>query len=261
MTRTRIKPTRFSLAKKRADQLIVEQGLAESRQKAQALIMAGQVFTPDKLVQKPGDNLPEETVLRVKGELHPYASRGGLKLEKALQHFNLDPRDKIALDVGASTGGFTSCLLLKGASKVYAIDVGHNQLAWAMRQDPRVVCREGVNARHLQKSDFPEPLSFVVCDVSFISLKLIMPAIARVAEPGSPVCLLIKPQFEVGPKDVGKGGVVRDAALHQRVCDEIVTFAKGLSWEILGVTESPITGPAGNHEFLLGASVPLDPVT
>jgi 23S rRNA (cytidine1920-2'-O)/16S rRNA (cytidine1409-2'-O)-methyltransferase len=243
------------LAKKRADQLVVEQGLAESRQKAQALIMAGQVFTSDKIIQKPGDNLPEETILRVKGELHPYASRGGLKLEHALKEFNLDPTGKVALDVGASTGGFTSCLLLKGASKVYAIDVGHNQLAWSMRQDPRVVCREGVNARHLEKGDFPEPLSFVVCDVSFISLKLIIPAIHRVVEPGSPACLLIKPQFEVGPKEVGKGGVVRDEALHKRVCQEISAFVETLSWKILGITESPITGPAGNHEFLLGAIV------
>jgi 23S rRNA (cytidine1920-2'-O)/16S rRNA (cytidine1409-2'-O)-methyltransferase len=244
------------MPKKRADQLVVEQGLAESRQKAQALILAGQVFSTDKIIQKPGDQLPEDIVLRVKGELHPYASRGGLKLEHALKHFGFAPKDKIALDVGASTGGFTSCLLLNGATKVYAIDVGHNQLAWSMRQDPRVVCREGVNARYLEKADFPEPLQFVVCDVSFISLKLIIPAIVRVMEPNSPACLLIKPQFEVGPKEVGKGGVVRDTNLHQRVCDEIVSFAKEQGFDVKGVTESPITGPAGNHEFILGALSP-----
>lgn len=244
------------MEKKRADQLLVEQGLAESREKAQALIMAGQVSTPDRPIRKAGEKLPADTPLQVKGSLSPYASRGGLKLEHALDHFSLSPAGKIALDVGASTGGFTSCLLLRGAKKVYAVDVGHNQLAWKLRQDERVVVMEGQNARYLTPDLFPDPIEFITCDVSFISLKLVLPAMVQVAAPGAPMVLLIKPQFEVGPKEVGKGGVVRDEALHERVCQEISRAAEELGCTILGITPSPILGPAGNREFLLGALAP-----
>jgi 23S rRNA (cytidine1920-2'-O)/16S rRNA (cytidine1409-2'-O)-methyltransferase len=239
--------------KRRADQLVFEQGLAESRQKAQALIMAGKILCNDTPVTKAGELLPVDANLRSKGELHPYASRGGLKLAHALDHFALSPQGLVALDVGASTGGFTSCLLLRGAQKVYAIDVGHSQLAWSMRQDPRVINREGVNARNLDPADFPEPIDFVTCDVSFISLRLMIPAIARVAQPGARVVLLVKPQFEVGPQEVGKGGVVREPALRERACQEIQAAAQAAGWSILGVISSPILGPAGNQEFLLAA--------
>jgi 23S rRNA (cytidine1920-2'-O)/16S rRNA (cytidine1409-2'-O)-methyltransferase len=246
-------PTRHRPKKARADQLVVEQGLAESRQKAQALILAGHVLAGDTPVKKPGESLDAAVELRLKGNLHPYASRGGLKLEHALKHFALSPAGKIALDVGASTGGFTSCLLLSGAARVYAIDVGHNQLAWSLRQDPRVISMEGVNARYLEASQLPEPIGFLTCDVSFISLRLILPALARVATPGAEAVLLIKPQFEVGPREVGPGGVVRDAALHERVCQEISAAAEAEGFEKLGLTPSPILGPAGNREFLLAA--------
>ncbi|MFD2206294.1 TlyA family RNA methyltransferase [Kiloniella antarctica] len=242
------------MGKKRADQLLVDRGLVESKTKAQARIMAGQVYTDTKRVDKPGQPLAEDAPLTVKGEDHPWVSRGGLKLQKGLKTFNVDPTNLTCMDVGASTGGFTDVLLTNGASKVYAVDVGHGQLAWKIRKDERVVVLERTNARHLTREQIPDAIEMIVCDASFIGLETILPASMALAEPGALMIALIKPQFEVGKGRVGKGGVVREPELHQEVCDRIESWlTHETDWTVLGVTESPIKGPEGNIEFLIGA--------
>jgi 23S rRNA (cytidine1920-2'-O)/16S rRNA (cytidine1409-2'-O)-methyltransferase len=237
----------------RADLVLVERGLAESRARAQALILAGLVYEGTRRVDKPGDGVAMPEALSVRGRDHPWVSRGGLKLVKGLDHFGIDPVGLVGLDVGASTGGFTDVLLNRGAAKVYAVDVGHGQLAWSLRQDPRVVVLERTNARHLDHALIPDPAGIVVCDASFIGLEIVLPAALSLAAPGAWLVALIKPQFEVGPDRVGKGGVVRDPELHREVCDRIEAWlAARPGWRVLGVTVSPITGPEGNVEFLIG---------
>ena len=240
--------------RQRADLLLVERGLAESRTRAQALIMAGQVFSGEQRIAKPGDLLASDLPLELRGAPHPWVSRGGVKLAHALAHFALDPAGKVALDIGASTGGFTHVLLHHGAAKVFAVDVGHGQLDWSLRQDPRVVVLERTNARNLSAAEIPEAPGCVVCDASFIGLRTVLPAALGLAAPGAWAVALIKPQFEAGPARVGKGGVVRDAAVHEEVCETIRDWWAGLpGWAVLGITPSPITGPEGNREFLIAA--------
>jgi 23S rRNA (cytidine1920-2'-O)/16S rRNA (cytidine1409-2'-O)-methyltransferase len=242
------------MAKRRADQLLVEQGLAESRAKAQALILAGLVSAAGRRIDKPGTALAEETPLALAGRDHPWVSRGGLKLAFALDHFAIDPEGAVALDIGASTGGFTDVLLARGAARVHAVDVGRGQLAWKLRQDPRVVVHEGVNARHLSRAQIPEPVDLVVCDASFIGLATLLPAPLRLAAERARLVALVKPQFEAGPKEVGKGGVVRDPAVHRTVCERVAAWvAAQPGWQVVGIAESPVRGPAGNREFLLYA--------
>ena len=240
--------------RQRADLLLVERGLAESRTRAQALIMAGQVFSGEQRIAKPGDLLAPDLPLELRGAPHPWVSRGGVKLAHALAHFALDPVGKVALDIGASTGGFTHVLLHHGAAKVFAVDVGHGQLDWSLRQDPRVVVLERTNARNLSAAEVPEAPGCVVCDASFIGLRTVLPAALGLAAPGAWAVALIKPQFEAGPARVGKGGVVRDPAVHEEVCETIHDWWAGLpGWAVLGITPSPITGPEGNREFLIAA--------
>ena len=240
--------------KQRADLLLVALGLAENCARAQALILAGKVFSDTKRVEKAGDLLPDGAPLEVRGQDHPWVSRGGLKLAHALTHFGLNPEGRVCLDLGASTGGFTDVLLQHGAAQVYAVDVGHGQLAWKLRQDPRVVVLEKTNARYLDASAIPEPIGALVCDASFIGLRTILPASLALCAPGAFTVALIKPQFEAGPGQVGKGGVVRDAALHRSICAMIAEWWAALpGWQVLGITESPITGPEGNKEFLIAA--------
>ena len=242
------------VAKQRADQMLVAAGLTESRAKAQALIMAGLVYAGTARVTKAGELLPEDVQLSVKGQDHPWVSRGGIKLAHGLAHFGLDPLGRIGLDVGASTGGFTDVLLTSGAAKVYAVDVGHGQLAWKLRSDPRVMVLEKTNARHLTAAQIPEPIGALVCDASFIGLQTVLPAGLALCAPGAFAVALIKPQFEAGPGQVGKGGVVRDPAIHEEVCDRIKTWFSALpGWTVLGLTPSPIKGPEGNIEFLIAA--------
>jgi 23S rRNA (cytidine1920-2'-O)/16S rRNA (cytidine1409-2'-O)-methyltransferase len=239
--------------KRRADQLLVERGLVESRQRAQALILAGLVFSGERRIDKAGQALGEDTPLTLRGQDHPWVSRGGLKLDHGLAHFAIDPAGLTCLDIGASTGGFTDVLLARGAAKVYAVDVGQGQLAWKLRQDARVVVLEKTNARHLTAAEIPEPPDLVVCDAAFISLTLVLPAALALARPGARLVALIKPQFEVGRGQVGKGGVVRDPAQHQAVCDRIAAWLPARGWRVLGLTGSPISGPEGNLEFLIAA--------
>lgn len=240
--------------KQRVDQLLVERGLVESRSRAQAMIMAGLVYSDTRRIDKPGQTLPEDAALELKGQDHPWVSRGGLKLVKGLEAFDIDPTGLTALDVGASTGGFTDVLLTRGAEKIFAVDVGHGQLAWKLRQDPRVVVLERCNARHLTSEQISDPVDMVVCDASFIGLRTVLPAALSLTKPGACLLALIKPQFEVGKALVGKGGVVRDPELHQRVCDEIRAWVESLpDWSVIGLTESPIKGPEGNVEFLIAA--------
>jgi 23S rRNA (cytidine1920-2'-O)/16S rRNA (cytidine1409-2'-O)-methyltransferase len=241
------------MKKLRADQLLVTRGLAESRTRAQALIMAGAVFSGEKKIAKPGDTLAEDAPLEVRGKDHPWVSRGGIKLDHALSYFGLDVTGAIALDVGSSTGGFTDVLLTRGAAKVYAVDVGTNQLAWKLRQDDRVVVHEQTNARTLDRSIIPEPVDIIVCDASFIGLAKVLEAPLKLARPGAKLVALIKPQFEAGREEVGKGGVVRDPVVHDRVCAQARAWVESQGWAVLGITPSPITGPEGNVEFLLGA--------
>jgi 23S rRNA (cytidine1920-2'-O)/16S rRNA (cytidine1409-2'-O)-methyltransferase len=241
-------------AKQRLDQALVERGLAESRTRAQALIMAGLVFSGDRRLDKPGQTVAADAALEVRGQDHPWVSRGGVKLAHALDHFAIDPTGAVALDIGASTGGFTDVLLARGAAKVYAVDVGHGQLAWKLRTDPRVVVTERTNARYLSRAEIPEAVDLIVCDASFIGLETLLPAPLALAAPGAHLIALIKPQFEVGPGQVGKGGVVRDPALHGAVCARISAWlAAQPGWTVLGIAESPITGPEGNKEFLIAA--------
>jgi 23S rRNA (cytidine1920-2'-O)/16S rRNA (cytidine1409-2'-O)-methyltransferase len=240
--------------KQRADLLLVALGLAESRARAQALILAGKVFSDTKRVEKAGDLLADGAPLEVRGQDHPWVSRGGLKLAHALAHFGLNPEGRVCLDLGASTGGFTDVLLQHGAARVYAVDVGHGQLAWKLRQDPRVVVLEKTNARYLDETAIPEPIGALVCDASFIGLRTILPGPLALCAPGAFAVALIKPQFEAGPGQVGKGGVVRDSALHRSICAMIADWWAALpGWQVLGITESPITGPEGNKEFLIAA--------
>lgn len=240
--------------KMRLDQALVARGLAETRAKAQALVLAGRVYSGERRLEKAGQTVTEDVAIELRGQPHPYVSRGGVKLAAALDAFGIDVAGKVALDIGASTGGFTDVLLQRNAAKVYALDVGHGQLAWKLRQDPRVVVLERVNARHLDSTRIPEPVDWVVCDASFIGLEVVLPAALALTKPGAICVALIKPQFEVGPARVGKGGVVRDPALHQEVCERIVSwFGARPGWSVLGLCESPIQGPEGNREFLIAA--------
>jgi len=247
------------MPKQRADQMLVDRGLAESRTRAQALIMAGLVFAGDRKVDKPGQQLPEETQLDVKGRDHPWVSRGGIKLAHALDHFGWDVTGAVAIDVGSSTGGFTDVLLSKGAARVYAVDSGTNQLAWKLRQDPRVIVHEQTSARILTEVHVPEQVDIIVCDASFIGLAKVLEVPFRFARPGARLAALIKPQFEAGREEVGKGGVVRDAAVHERVCREVSEWVAAQGWTVHGITTSPITGPEGNVEFLIGATYETSP--
>jgi 23S rRNA (cytidine1920-2'-O)/16S rRNA (cytidine1409-2'-O)-methyltransferase len=243
--------------KRRLDALLVEKGLAESRTRAQSLILAGKVYSGERRLDKPGHALDAETPITVRGEDHPWVSRGGVKLAHALDRFGIDVTGRICLDVGASTGGFTDVLLRAGAAKVYAVDVGRGQLAWPLRNDARVVVLEGTNARRLTRADIPEAPSAVVCDASFIGLETVLPAALALAAPGAVLVALIKPQFEVGKGRVGKGGVVRDPALHAEVCARIRAWLQDtMGWRVEGIVESPIRGPKGNIEFLIVAHAP-----
>ncbi len=240
--------------KLRADQHLVNLGLAESRTQAARLIMAGEVFCGTQRIDKPGTALKDDTVLTVRAALHPWVSRGGIKLAGALEDVRLSPEGLIALDVGASTGGFTDVLLTHGAVKVYAVDVGQGQLAWKLQQDPRVIRMDQTNARYLTTELIPDAPQAIVCDASFISLKLVLPAAMQLAANGAWLAALIKPQFEVGRENIGKGGIVRDETLHQQVCDDISAWCTNdMGWQVLGITSSPITGAEGNREFLIAA--------
>lgn len=240
--------------RRRLDQLLVDRGLAESRARAQALVLAGLVYSDTKRLDKAGLQLPEDTPLAVKGRDHPWVSRGGLKLAHALEHFAISPGGRVCLDVGASTGGFTHVLLHGGAARVYAVDVGHGQLAWSLREDARVVVLERLNCRALGREHVPEPVDLIVSDVSFIGLETALPAPLALAADEAALVALIKPQFEAGREHVGKGGVVRDPAVHAAVCERISAWlAAQPGWQVLGITPSPITGPEGNVEFLMAA--------
>jgi 23S rRNA (cytidine1920-2'-O)/16S rRNA (cytidine1409-2'-O)-methyltransferase len=240
--------------KSRLDIALVERGLADSRAKAQALVLAGVVYSGERRLDKPGLSIAGDLPLELRGQDHPWVSRGGLKLAHALDHFTIDPAGGTWLDIGASTGGFTDVLLARGAAKIYAVDVGHGQLAWKLRQDPRVAVLERTNARHLSRADIPDALDGIVCDASFIGLEVILPAPLALAAPGARLVALIKPQFEVGPAQVGKGGIVRDPDLHREACKRIADWLGGQAgWTVLGITDSPITGADGNREFLIAA--------
>ena len=241
------------MAKTRIDQLLVDRGLVESRSKAQALILAGLVYSGERKIEKSGQAVPEDAPLEVRGREHPWVSRGGIKLAHALEAFGWDVTGAVALDVGSSTGGFTDVLLQKGAAKVFAVDVGTNQLAWKLRQDPRVVVHEKTNARHLTEAVVTEPVDIIVCDASFISLAKVLDRAIDFAKPGGRLIALVKPQFEAERGEIGKGGVVRDAAVHERVCAAAAEWIKLRGWTVEGIEASPITGPEGNVEFLLGA--------
>jgi 23S rRNA (cytidine1920-2'-O)/16S rRNA (cytidine1409-2'-O)-methyltransferase len=242
------------MTKVRLDQLLLERGLAESRAKAQALILAGRIFLGERRLDKPGQTVAAEIELQVRAPGAPYVSRGGIKLAHGLDRFGIDPAGMVALDIGASTGGFTDVLRRRGAQKIYAVDVGHGQLDWRLRNDPGIMVLERTNARHLTREHVPDPVDLVVCDVSFISLELALPSALALAAAGAALIALIKPQFEVGKGQVGKGGVVRDPALHAAVCERIARWlTEQQHWQVVGITESPITGPKGNREFLIAA--------
>lgn len=236
--------------KERLDVYLTEHGYAESRAKAQSLIMAGLVYVDGQKADKPGFSVQETQSVEVRGAACPYVSRGGLKLEKALRDFGVDPTGFVCSDSGASTGGFTDCLLQQGAKKVYAIDVGYGQLAWKLRGDPRVVCMERTNIRNLKPEDLDEPLDLSVIDVSFISLKLVLPVIRELLKPDGQVLCLIKPQFEAGREKVGKKGVVRDPAVHREVLEGVLAAARELGFTVKNLSFSPVKGPEGNIEFL-----------
>lgn len=236
--------------KKRLDVLLTERGLQESRQRAQAVIMSGEVFVNGQRVDKPGTAVAEDAQIEVRGGTLAYVSRGGLKLEKAMAAFPIDLNGAVCADIGASTGGFTDCMLQNGAEKVYAVDVGYGQLAWSLRSDPRVVTMERTNARSLTPEMFPEPMDMAVMDLSFISVRLVLPAVRELLRPGAPAVCLIKPQFEAGREDVGKKGVVRDSAVHERVLREFLDFAPGAGYTVMGLDFSPVRGTEGNIEYL-----------
>ena len=240
--------------KVRVDQVLVERDLAESQTRAQALIMAGTVFSGTIRIDKPGTLIAADAPLELRGRDHPWASRGGLKLAHALDHFKIDPKGAICVDIGASTGGFTDVLLSRGAAQVYAVDVGHGQFDWRLRQDERVIVMEQTNARHISRAEIPDAIGLIVCDASFIGLETVLPAALSLAADAAILVALIKPQFEVARGQVGKGGVVRDEALHHEVCQRISNWLDNLAgWQVQGITESPITGPKGNKEFLIAA--------
>jgi 23S rRNA (cytidine1920-2'-O)/16S rRNA (cytidine1409-2'-O)-methyltransferase len=239
--------------KRRVDQLLVDRGVAESRARAQALVMAGLVFAGEIKIDKPGHQLPEDAALDVRGRDHPWVSRGGIKLAHAIKHFALDPKGAVAMDIGSSTGGFTDVLLTHGAEHVFCVDSGTNQLAWKLREDPRVTVLEQLSARLLTPEHIDRPCNWVVCDASFISLAKVLDVPLRLAATPCQLVALIKPQFEVGREDVGKGGVVRDPLLHARVCDDVRKWIERLGWDVQGIAASPITGPQGNVEFLMAA--------
>jgi 23S rRNA (cytidine1920-2'-O)/16S rRNA (cytidine1409-2'-O)-methyltransferase len=244
--------SRENMKKQRIDKLLVEQGLANSRTKAQALVMAGVVLVNEKRVEKPSETFLPAVKIRIKGKSDEikYVGRGGLKLEKALTEFNIRPNGYVCLDIGSSTGGFTDCLLQNGAKKVYAVDSGTNQLDWQIRTDERVEVRENTNARYLKQADFPEKFDLIVMDVSFISVTKILPALVPLLKPSGKIITLIKPQFEVGRGEVGKGGIVKDAEKHERVVSDVNDFAESLGLKVSKVTDSPILGAEGNREFL-----------
>ncbi len=237
----------------RLDQLIVDRNLADSKTRAQALVMAGHVFVGDAKALKPGQQVAEDADVQVKGSDHPWVSRGGIKLAHALDAFAIDVTDAVAMDVGSSTGGFTDVLLTNGAARVYAVDSGTNQLAWKLRQDERVIVHEQTSARILTEIHIPEAIDIIVCDASFISLAKVLETPLTFAKTGAQIIALIKPQFEAGRGEVGKGGVVRDEAIHARVCDEVKMWLVEKNWTVRGLTTSPITGPQGNVEFLIWA--------
>ena len=239
--------------KRRIDQLLVERGLAESRARAQALVMAGLVFAGETKVDKPGQQVRDDAALEVRGRDHPWVGRGGVKLAHAIAHFGLDPAGAVAMDIGSSTGGFTEVLLAHGATHVFAVDVGTNQLAWKLRQDPRVTVLEQTNARALTPALIDRPCDWVVCDASFIGLAKVLEVPLRLAAPQCTLVALIKPQFEVRREEVGKGGIVRDEGLHERVCGEVREWLETGGWRIDGIVPSPITGSEGNVEFLVAA--------
>jgi 23S rRNA (cytidine1920-2'-O)/16S rRNA (cytidine1409-2'-O)-methyltransferase len=241
------------MPKSRADQLLVDRGLVESRTRAQALILAGLVFSGERKIDKAGQALPPDAPIEVRGRDHPWVSRGGIKLAHAIAHFGWDVTGAVAIDVGSSTGGFTDVLLTNGAARVYAVDSGTNQLAWKLRQDPRVIVHEKTSARILTAEHIPEPVDLIVCDASFISLAKVLDVPLSFVRAGARLIALIKPQFEAGREEVGKGGVIRDPVVHARVCAEVVAWLEGRGWTIDGVVESPITGPEGNVEFLVAA--------
>ena len=240
-------------SKIRADQLLVDRGLFESRARAQAMILAGLVFSGERRIDKCGQAVLSDAPIELRGRDHPWVSRGGIKLAHGIEHFGLDPAGVTAMDVGSSTGGFTDVLLSKGAEHVFAVDSGTNQLAWKLRQDPRVTVLEQTSARLLTQALIDRPFSWVVCDASFISLAKVLEVPLKLAATPCRLVALIKPQFEVGRAEVGKGGVVRDAALHARVCDEVRAWLEGSGWHVQGIVESPIKGPEGNVEFLISA--------
>lgn len=242
------------MTKVRADQLVVDQGHAESRARAQALILAGLVFAGDRKVDKPGQQLPAETLVTLKGRDHPWVSRGGLKLDHALTELGWDITGAVAIDVGSSTGGFTDVMLTRGAARVYAVDSGTNQLAWKLRQDARVIVHEQTSARTLTPAHIPEAIDLIVCDASFISLAKVLPVPMGFARPGARLIALIKPQFEAERHEIGKKGVVRDAAVHARVCTEVQHWLTISGWRVEALLTSPITGPEGNVEFLVAAT-------
>lgn len=248
------------MAKKRLDLLLFERGLVDSRQKAQTTIMAGLVFVAGQRVDKCGSAVDETAELEVRGHVLQYVSRGGLKLEKGLDTFQIELTDKVAIDAGASTGGFTDCMLQRGAKKVYAVDVGYGQLAWSIRNDERVICMERTNVRYLNQEQIPEPLDFGTIDVSFISLKLILPAIRHLMKPEGELVSLVKPQFEAGKEKVGKKGVVRDPSVHLEVLEQFLKNADACDFTVHNLTYSPIRGPEGNIEYLahlkVGAGAP-----
>ena len=241
------------MAKQRADQLLVDRGLAESRTRAQALILAGLAFVGDRKIDKAGQQLAADAEISVKGRDHPWVSRGGIKLDHALVHLGWDVMGAVAIDVGSSTGGFTDVLLSRGAARVYAVDSGTNQLAWKLRQDDRVIVHEQTSARILTPAHIPEPVDLLVCDASFIALSKVLPVPMSFAKPGARMVALIKPQFEAERHEVGKKGVVRDPAVHARVCAEVRAWLEGEGWAAFDLVESPITGPEGNVEFLIAA--------
>jgi 23S rRNA (cytidine1920-2'-O)/16S rRNA (cytidine1409-2'-O)-methyltransferase len=251
--RPALAPSRMATQKIRLDQLIVDRGLADSKTRAQALVMAGHVFVGDVKASKPGQQIGVNVEISVKGSDHPWVSRGGIKLAHALHEFGIDVTDMVAIDVGSSTGGFTDVLLTSGAAKVYAVDSGTNQLAWKLRQDDRVIVHEQTSARILTEVHIPESVDLIVCDASFIGLAKVLERPLTFAKPGAQLVALIKPQFEAGREEVGKGGVVRDDAVRKRVCDEVSAWLGGNGWSVLGLTTSPITGPQGNVEFLVWA--------
>jgi 23S rRNA (cytidine1920-2'-O)/16S rRNA (cytidine1409-2'-O)-methyltransferase len=239
------------MSKQRIDVLLVEKGFFESREKAKASIMAGIVYVDNQKVDKAGEEVKEDAVIEVRGNACPYVSRGGLKLEKAVNNFGLILQDKICMDMGASTGGFTDCMLQNGAKKVYAVDVGYGQLDWKLRTDDRVVCMERTNVRYLTENEVPDKLDFVSIDVSFISLTKVLPVAYNLTSENGEVVCLIKPQFEAGREQVGKKGVVRDSKVHQEVIEKVVNFSRELGFKIKNLSFSPIKGPEGNIEFLL----------